>query len=369
MFISPHDLGVLGVVLVVSAALAGAGALVLSGRVAEEADQLARLAHRLGALGPLDRDAEAEEPGSPSPATEDRPGTAPSGTEPGGAPAIRSAELVAIAEELHTAHDRLDRARRRALALDSSRRELVAWVSHDLRSPIASIRAMAEALEDGVVDDRESVARYHHSIRTEAERLGTLVDDLFELSRISSGVAATAEADLVPLDELLLEVVEGAGGQADARGIALAHRLTDDDAPLVPRDLRRVLRNLVDNAIAATGSGGRVTVEGRLATDGHAPRAITLDVIDECGGIDATSLPRLFEVGWRADAARRRDDGGGGLGLAIAKGLLEAHDGQISVANDGPGCRFTVSLPLPVDGATVDGPTAAEPAPAGRPAP
>lgn len=339
MFISGHDLGVLAVVLVVSAALASAGALVISGRVAEEADHLARLARRLGTLGPLDREttgADLSDDGSPR--------TEPA--DPAPSSPIHSAELRSVAAELQTAHDRLDMARRRALALDTSRRELVAWVSHDLRSPIASVRAMAEALEDGVVDDPESITRYHHSIRTEAERLGTLVDDLFELSRISSGVAATADADLVPLDELLIDVVEGAGGAADTRGIALAHRLAAEEAPLVPGDMRRVLRNLVDNAIAATGAGGQVTVVGRLDhLDGADHPAVTLDVTDECGGIDDTHLPRLFDVGYRADAARRRD-GGGGLGLAIARGLLEAHQGRISVANDGPGCRFTVSLPL-----------------------
>ena len=327
MFISNHDLAVLAVVLAVSASLAGAGAIVLSGRVADEAALLAGLAQRLGTLGPLDH-------GEADPS---RPPVGTPGEEP-----IRSAELRTVADELRTAHDRLDRARRRALALDSSRRELVVWVSHDLRSPIASIRAMAEALEDGVVDDPASVARYHRSIRTESERLGTLVDDLFELSRISSGVAATADVDPVPLDELLREVIEGAGGQADSRGIALAHRLAADEAPLVPRDVHRVLRNLVDNAIAATGSGGRVTIVGRLDDE---PPAVTLDITDECGGIDDTDLPRLFDVGYRADAARRRDRGGG-LGLAIARGLLEAHDGRITVANEGPGCRFTVSLPL-----------------------
>lgn len=325
MFISAHDLGALGVVLAVAASLGGASAVVLSSRVAEEAAELSRLAQRLG------------------------PGEAP---EPADVPraegSIRSVELRTVADELHRAHDRLDRERRRAEALDASRRELVAWVSHDLRSPIASVRAMAEALEDGVVEDRASVARYHRTIRTEAERLGSLVDDLFELSRIASGVAATATADLVLLDELLLEVIDAACGRAHARGIELAHRLADGDAPLVPRDLRRVLRNLVDNAISATSSGGRVVVVGRLrpATGDDATPAVTLDVIDECGGIDAEHLPRLFEVGYRIDAARRRDEGGGGLGLAIARGLLEAHDGHISVANDGPGCRFTVSLPL-----------------------
>lgn len=321
MFISAHDLGALLVVVAIAAALAGASAVVLAGRVTDEVGELTRLARRLG-----DGDG-ADAPASTLVAA-DR---------------IQSVELADVAVELGEAHDRLARARRRERALDSSRRELVAWVSHDLRSPIASVRAMAEALEDGVVDDAESIARYHRAIRSEAERLGSLVDDLFELSRITSGVAATSEVELVPLDELLIEVVEGASGPARARGVALAHRIAADEAPLVPSDLRRVLRNVVDNAISATAQGGTVTILGRL--DPGAERAVTLDVTDECGGIDEHQMRRLFEVGFRGDAARRRDDGGAGLGLAIARGLLEAHAGEISVANDGPGCRFTVHLP------------------------
>jgi signal transduction histidine kinase len=318
MFISSHDLGALLVIVAAAAGLAGAAAVVMAGRVADEVAALAGLARSLG-------DGSAADAPSASLAVDG---------------AIASVELAAVADELQGSHDRLVRARRRERALDESRRELVAWVSHDLRSPISSVRAMAEALEDGVVTDEETVGRYHHAIRAEAERLGTLVDDLFELSRITSGLVASTEVELVPLDELLVEVVDGARGPATARHVALAHRLADDgDPPMVPADLRRVLRNLVDNAVSATADGGRVVVSGRRDV-----RAITLDVTDECGGIDEHHLPRLFEVGYRADPARARD-GGGGLGLAIARGLLEAHDGRISVTNDGPGCRFTVVLP------------------------
>ena len=330
MFISAHDLGALLVVVAVAAALAAASAVVLAGRVTDEVAELTGLARRLGRVEAANATTGATE------VTEGCCSLVPAGR-------IDSAELVEVATALAESHDRLTRSRRRERALDSSRRELVAWVSHDLRSPIASVRAMAEALEDGVVDDAESIARYHRAIRSEAERLGNLVDDLFELSRITSGVAATSEVDLVPLDELLVEVVEGATGSARQRGVDLAHRIAGEP-PLVSADLRRVLRNLVDNAVSATSQGGTVTVHGRLDPDRDG--AVTLDVTDECGGIDPDVLPRLFEVGFRGDAARQRDDGGGGLGLAIARGLLEAHAGQISVANDGPGCRFTVRIPV-----------------------
>jgi signal transduction histidine kinase len=315
MFISAHDLGALLVVIGVAAAMGGAGAVLMGGRIDAEVAELEGLARRLADLDSTPDDAS-------------RPAK------------IDSPELSSVADELARARSRLVSARRRERALDASRRELVAWVSHDLRSPIASIRAMAEALEDGVVDDPASVADYHRAIRAESERLGSLVDDLFELSRITSGVAATGQAELVPLDEVLNDVVEGATGAARARGVALAQRLATEEPPLVPADLRRVLRNLVDNAISATAEGGTVTISGHPI----APTGVALDVTDECGGIDEHHLPRLFDVGYRADTARRRD-GGAGLGLAIARGLLEAHAGQISVINEGPGCRFTVHLP------------------------
>jgi signal transduction histidine kinase len=235
----------------------------------------------------------------------------------------------------------LDASRTRERALDASRRDLIAGVSHDLRSPIASIRAMSEALEDGVVDDDASVQRYHRAIRVESERLGALVDDLFELSRITAGVLDT-DQPCVPLGELVADVVSAAQPAASTKGVRIANLLDEIPGVLVPAsDLRRVLHNLLDNAVRHTRHGGTIVVDGELVG-----RTAQVFVTDECGGIPEADLARVFDVAFRGDAARTRDNGGGGLGLAIAKGLLEAHRGSIEIANRAPGCRFTLELPV-----------------------
>ncbi len=218
----------------------------------------------------------------------------------------------------------------------------MAWVSHDLRSPLATIRAVAEALDDGVVDDPETVGRYHHQIRRDAERLSVLVDDLFELSRINSGVACR-DRQVVRLRELVGDVIVEARPHAEVKGITLVDEMSDLPAiPVSSQELRRALHNLIDNAIRHTPAGGTVVIETVVDSEGA-----LLSVVDECGGIPEADLTRVFDVAFRGDAARAKDQRGGGLGLAIAKGLVEAHEGSIEVANQPHGCRFTVRLPVP----------------------
>ncbi len=231
-----------------------------------------------------------------------------------------------------------------AAALEASRRQLVAWVSHDLRTPLAGIRAMVEALEDGVVDDPETVSGYYRTMRHEADRLAGLVDDLFELSRIQAG-AIGLSLERVTLDDLVSDALAGASIAAAAKGVDL-RGWVGEPRPLVELstpEMARVVRNLLDNAIRHTRSGGRVTVEAAIAPDGA---AALVSVLDECGGIPESNLDHVFEMAYRGDAARTPGDGGAGLGLAVARGLVEAHRGEISVRNEGPGCRFTVRLPL-----------------------
>jgi signal transduction histidine kinase len=311
MFISAHDLRALIVVLVVSGSVAVGAALQLGGAVGEGARQVGELARRIG-------DEDEVHP----------PDVRPTG------------ELAAVAAELAEVSQRLDESRRRERALERSRRELIAWVSHDLRSPLATIRAMTEALDDGVVDDVETTERYHHQIRRDAEKLSALVDDLFELSRINSG-SLRLDSRRAPLADVLADAVTGAHVLADLKGVELIE--CTDQLPaldVAPTELGRVLHNLLDNAIRHTPPGGRIVVESATLHD-HA----TLSVADECGGIPESDLDRVFDVAFRGDAARNRDERGGGLGLAIARGLVEAHHGSIDVVNLDGGCRFTVRLP------------------------
>lgn len=232
-------------------------------------------------------------------------------------------------------------ARSRERALESSRRELVAWVSHDLRTPLAGLRAMAEALEDGVVDDPQQVAAYYRQIRGETDRLAGMVDDLFELSRIHAG-ALRLQLDAVALGDLVSDAVASAAPTARAKRVLI--RAEPGAWPMVrgsDTELARVVRNLLHNAIMHTPSDGTVVVAG-----GQDAGNAWLSVQDSCGGIATEDLPRLFDVAFRGGAAHARPGGGAGLGLAIARGLVEAHSGTISVQNVDPGCRFLVALPL-----------------------
>ncbi len=234
----------------------------------------------------------------------------------------------------------------RERAAEGSRRELVAWISHDLRTPLAGIRAMSEALEDGVVYSPVDVASYAGRIRRETERLGGMVDDLFELSRITAG-ALRLTLSAVPLQDVVSEAVAAQGPVAARRGVRVYAAGTTWPTVLgSDPELARVVRNLLSNAIRHTPDDGSVVVAAGV--DGA---EAWLRVDDGCGGIPDADLPRVFDVSFRGSKARTPaalavPAPGAGLGLAIARGLVEAHRGRIAARNHGPGCRFEVRLPL-----------------------
>ena len=234
-------------------------------------------------------------------------------------------------------------------AAEQSRRQLVAFVSHDLRTPLAGIRALSEAIADGVVREDE-VRVQAKTIEQETIRLSEMVDDLFEMAKINAG-AVTAPYERVALDEVVDDVLTTHRIAAERSGVAL-----EVDLPATPvrvigsdRALVRVLSNLVANAIAHTPAGGSVTLA--VGTDDNGAWAR----VDDTGvGIDAADLPRVFDVAYRGsnDRVPRADSSlpsGSGLGLAIAAGLIRAHRGTLSVHNLPTGARFEVRLPLAVD--------------------
>lgn len=316
MFVSAHDLAALFPVLIAAATVGVLGAVELGGRVNRASVALGELTRRIGEGGPDGRD--------------------------GPAAHLVTAEMATLAARLEEMRARLDAARQRERSLEGARRELVAWVSHDLRTPLAGIRAMSEALADGVVTEPGEVARYHATIQAETEKLGRLIDDLFELSRIQAD-AVCLTLDRASLADVVSDALASARPVADARGVRLDGRLQALPPPveLAGPEMGRVLQNLLDNAIRHTPAGGAVTVE--VGGDGdHA----SITVADECGGIPASDLDRVFDLAYRGDTARSPGDRGAGLGLAIARGLVEAHDGDIAVCNHDAGCRFTVRLPL-----------------------
>jgi signal transduction histidine kinase len=234
-------------------------------------------------------------------------------------------------------------ARERERALEAGRRDLVAWVSHDLRTPLAGVRAMVEALEDRVVEDQRTVAEYHRRIRSEADRMARLVDDLFELSRINAGALRLALAR-VPLADIVSDAIASAAPLAASRQVRIV--AAESGWPTVTAsvpELARVVANLLVNSVRYTPPDGTVRVDAGQERD-----EVWLAVSDSCGGIPEADLPRVFDVAFRGEKARTPAAGfgsGGGLGLAIVRGLVEAHGGRVQASNTGPGCRFVVHLP------------------------
>jgi signal transduction histidine kinase len=268
------------------------------------------------------------------------------------------AELTELSGALTQAYDRLAEARTRERALEASRRELVAWVSHDLRTPLAGLRAMAEALEDQVVIDPREVSQYHTQIRREVDRLTLMIDDLFELSRIHAG-ALRLSRRMVGLEDLVAEVVASAEPVARAKGVRLTGAAVRGMPVFIDSaEMGRALRNLVTNAIRHTPSDGVVDVLAEVQS-GLACVAVS----DACGGIPPGDLPRVFDVAFRGESARTPGpQEGAGLGLSIARGIVEAHAGQIAVRNAGPGCQFLIRLPLARPGSPALSRTGPQPA-------
>jgi len=253
---------------------------------------------------------------------------------------------VLLGRRVSTAALAAERTRAEERAGDTSRRELVAWISHDLRTPLAGIRAMSEALEDAVVVDPVEVTDYARRINAETVRLSGMVDDLFELSKINAG---TLDLTLrrIPVESLVADALESTHPTARKCGVRL-DAAAAGGWPAVTgssAELTRALRNLLVNAVRHTPADGTVSVQA--STDGT---NVVLAVQDGCGGIPAQDLPLVFDVAFRGSAARTPspDAAGAGLGLAIAKGLVEAHGGRIGVENHDGGCRFEIRLPVAV---------------------
>ncbi|NBM19850.1 sensor histidine kinase KdpD [Streptomyces sp. GC420] len=307
MFLSPHDLTVVTTVVAMAAVVSLATALLLGHWVVARSRDLTHAARSFGEGGSF---------------------AAPAGEA--------TAELAALSRELALTSAKLAESRDRERALETSRRELVAWISHDLRTPLAGLRAMSEALEDGVADDPE---RYFKQIRTEVDRLNSMVGDLFELSRIHAG-ALSLTLTRMSVYDLVGDALAGADPLARELGV----RLVGDRVEAVPvrvdgKEMTRVLVNLLVNAIRHTPMDGTVAVAAE-----RRPGAVVLSVTDECGGIAEENLGRVFDTGWRGSDART-PNAGAGLGLAIVRGIVEAHSGETRVRNVGGGCRFEVTLP------------------------
>lgn len=317
MYISPHDLLVVVMVTAISSVVALAVAAVLAMQLIRGARSLQRLTHSIG-------------DGERLASTGDL---------------AVNADFARVADELVTTSERLAAARDEVQTLDRSRRELIAWISHDLRSPLAGLRAMTEALDDGLADDP---ARFHRQMRRQVDHMTDLVDSLFQLSKITSGTLVL-HPEPMSLHDLVSDAVAELAPIARSKDISLVE-LTSPDHTVVgdARELARVMTNLLANAIQHTPAGGTIRISTTKESE-----TMVLSVQDSGSGIEDADLALVFEPGWRGTDARTPGVGihgtsGAGLGLAIARGIVEAHDGVISAHQADVGSRFDVRLPAAV---------------------
>jgi signal transduction histidine kinase len=247
-------------------------------------------------------------------------------------------ELDTLAATLDETAARLKHSLARERAGEAKRTDLITAVSHDLRTPLASLRAMVEAVNEGVVDDPPTLHRYAEEMRRSVESLSLLVDDLFELVQIDAG-AIEAESEQVRLDEVVRSALATCESQAREKGLVVETDIREGEELMCSPRLVRVLQNLLQNAIRHTPADGTVRVRAR-----RGPAGLELVVEDTGEGIAAGALEQVFEPFWRGDAAR--SSSGSGLGLALAKRIVESLGGQIRAqSGPGQGAHFAVVVP------------------------
>jgi signal transduction histidine kinase len=256
------------------------------------------------------------------------------------APRAPTAELASLATALDEAQQRLAKAREREAQLERSRRDMLVGIGHDLRTPLARLRSVVEALQDEDLSQRDVLDFYLGVLDSQTNRLATLVDEVGELARVTAGLVEPVLAPLA-VEELVSNALADSATHAERRGVTVTGQAPP--GVTVQADLRlmtRVLDNLVDNAVAETPPGGTVQIHAESG-----PGGVVLHVDDGCGGIPEDDLPHVFEPGYRGDRTRRADRRGFGLGLAIARGIVEASGATVSAHNVDGGCRFSVRFP------------------------
>ncbi|MGD2155521.1 MAG: ATP-binding protein [Anaerolineales bacterium] len=258
-------------------------------------------------------------------------------------------EVAQLAHAFNNMAAKLEQAAEDERALEEARRNLIVWASHDLRTPLASLRAMLDAIADGVVSDELTINRYINQSQSEINQMSDLIDDLLMLAQIETGHVAL-DYDLVSLSDMISDTLEGFAAQASAREVALSGHVDSlvDPVWIAPDKISRVLNNLVGNAIQYTNKGGTILLQAEIKDDN-----VIVTTRDTGRGISEEDLPNIFNRFYRGEKSRSRDTSGTsvGLGLAIAKGLVEAHGGEIwaeSTLGQGTIMRFT--LPKNLDG-------------------
>jgi signal transduction histidine kinase len=314
MMLSTHDLSLLGLLLGYSVAIAAIYSALVSASIGDSLKEVTSVARRMAA-----------------------------GDLSARVPVSGELELAELGEAFNVMAGRLEAAFVRQRELEEARQGLIAAVSHDLRTPLASLRVMVEAIADGVADDPATVRRYVASMERETVNLGKLIDDLFEMARLDAG-QVSLRLEPSPIATLVFETLEAMNAQATRQGVSLRSNVDWSVPPVLidPDRVQRVLYNLIQNAIRHTPADGSVVVD----VFDRGPD-VQIDVRDTGEGISAADLPHVFDRFYRGDKARSREGfGGAGLGLAIARRLVETHGGRIWVAQPpGGGSVFSFTLP------------------------
>jgi signal transduction histidine kinase len=310
MFVSNHDALVVSAIVLAAAFVALRAARVASAGVVRDVGEIR---DALAAVGEGERDRHVR--------------------------AAAAVELKELADAATRMIEQLAQEERRRDAADSARRNLVASVSHDLRTPLAALRLMLSAIEDGVVDD-STRDRYLATMHTHVGALGSMIDDLFELSRLEAGDLEWSLRQ-VELPELVDVTVAAMRVEAEAKGVEVAADVQPLPRPARadPERLQRVLFNLIQNAIRHTPADGTVTVRAEPAGDW-----VEIEVADSGTGVPRDERERLFEPFVRG-ASNGERDAGAGLGLALCRAIVEAHGGRIWLADSEIGTRVRFVIP------------------------
>jgi signal transduction histidine kinase len=300
MFVNTHDLTLAGVLLIFAALIATTFGIFVAASVTDGLRQLAKAAHRL-AEGDL------------------KARTTVTGID----------EVAQVSIAFNEMAAQLEKAAVEREELENLRRDLIAWTSHDLRTPLTSIRVMIEALHDGVVTDEETRQRYYKTIRADIVALNGLINDLFELAQLEAG-GPPLTFENHSLRDLISDMLETFRPVAEKRQVALAGQVNEDLDPvwMNASKIGRVLSNLISNALQYTPEGGQVHVQA--ARNG---KSIEVVVKDSGPGFEGKDIGRVFEKFYRGEQARTRATGGAGLGLAIARGIIDAHGGKMWAEN------------------------------------
>lgn len=251
-------------------------------------------------------------------------------------------ELADLAHSFNQMAFQLEYSAKKQHEAERLRRDLIAWVGHDLRTPLASVRAIVEALADNMVDDPEHTARYLSNAKMNIHNLSNLLDEFFEMAQIDAG---GLRLNIQPnsISDLVSDTLENFTERAQERGISLAGKVEPNIDPAIfdAKQIGRVLANLVENAIRYSPPGTSVKITAKRVKKG-----LVVAVTDTGDGIEEEDLPRIFEQFYRGEKSRNRSTGGSGLGLAISKAIVESHRGRLSVHSErNRGTVFQFILP------------------------